>query len=840
MTRNSRFAFAVRLESTFLAGLKAWLLAGGALACLCAGQASAAEHKRPSPRPSPQAQDDGLGARDVYMEADALSDDRAKKVVVADGHVEVRYQGRTLRAEHVDYDTVTGVVRARGQVTILNADGTSEFGDTMILDDQFRTGVALGFAARLQDNVTIVAGASVRRTDQIQELRSGTYTPCAICKADGVTPKRPTWAIRASRIVQDREHQVIYYRNAIILVKGVPVFYFPVLWHPDPSVPRQSGFLTPKILYSKRLGFSYQQPYLFAISPSTSLVVDPQFDTRVNPLLNVQYTEKFYSGTLDVRAGYTHEQIFDTNAKYGSDTNRSYILAHGRFNFDQFWDWGFGAERVTDPTLFRRYDVISVFNNRGIYPTDTDRLISQLFSTREDGQSYVSIAALSFQSIRQNGVTTLDSTGKPILENGKPTTRATFETTQGFPVVAPLVDARWDPTFDLLGGRLRAEASAVLLNRSDPVYSAYDPLGVVSSGPQYLSTTLASVVPHGGAALSYTDSRQASGNVEWRRNFTLIGGVRLETYAQARADVFSVGDAHEATTGPTGVTMQAAAGSTTRGLGTLGTTLSWPLIRQVGNSSLILEPIVQLAVSPRQGLNLNIPNEDSVAFEFDETNLFSYNRLPGVDLYEGGFRANVGGRANLVWDGGHTATLTVGRVFRDAPDPIFTLQTGLQGTSSDYVVAGTVSPINGLQLFSRSRLDTSSFHVHREEFGADFSAAWFRGGVRYDYNENALFVNGNGIVQIGKTEDANANFEAFPLKNWGASVNFTRDLQQKINPIEQFGLIYRDDCIRVDVIYTHDETYAAAIGASNSITVRLTLATFGDTSQIGRRHNDSR
>ena len=151
-----------------------------------------------------------------------------------------------------------------------------------------------------------------------------------------------------------------------------------------------------------------------------------------------------------------------------------------------------------------------------------------------------------------------------------------------------------------------------------------------------------------------------------------------------------------------------------------------------------------------------------------------------------------------------------------------------------------VTPFPGVTAFTRSRLDKDDFHIHREEAGLDVGYARASGSLRYSYNENGLFVGANGLIQTGKTEDATVTLQAFPLQHWGVAVNATRDLQQKLTPVSQFSLIYRDDCIRVDVVYTHDETYAAAIGSSNSVQVRLTLATLGDTSQTGRPVRESR
>jgi LPS-assembly protein len=45
----------------------------------------------------------------------------------------------------------------------------------------------------------------------------------------------------------------------------------------------------------------------------------------------------------------------------------------------------------------------------------------------------------------------------------------------------------------------------------------------------------------------------------------------------------------------------------------------------------------------------------------------------------------------------------------------------------------------------------------------------------------------------------------------------------------QLSLTYLDECLRVDVIYTHEEYYSATIGPSDSVAIRLTLNTLGGT-----------
>ena len=138
------------------------------------------------------------------------------------------------------------------------------------------------------------------------------------------------------------------------------------MWEPDPDVPRKSGFLVPTIGTSSSRGFSWEQPYLQVISPSQDLVISPQFNTKVNPFLNLDWRRRFYSGAIEVRAGYTYEQDFDSNGdKLGNLTSRSYILAKGQFQIDPYWQWGFTAERASDPLIFDKYSVRDPFEDRG-------------------------------------------------------------------------------------------------------------------------------------------------------------------------------------------------------------------------------------------------------------------------------------------------------------------------------------------------------------------------------------------------------------------------------------------------------------------------------------------
>ena len=789
------------------AALRLLLLAGGA-ALAVATPASA--QGTPSSRAAAARvvpPDDGLGPRDAYIEADVLTEDRETKIVTAKGHVEARTQGRTLRANEVIYDRNTGAAHAIGDVVLVNADGSVQYSQDIQLDEDMRAGVAYGFSSRDAQNVTIAAGLAIRRNENEQQLNNAIFTPCNICTEKG-DPKAPTWSIKASRVFQDKKRGVIYYHNAVIRVKNIPIMYFPVFWHPDPSTTRRTGFLTPRVQYSRRRGVSVETPYYWAISPFQELIVSPQFNTRVNPLLNMRYRQRTYSGEIDIRGGFTYEKNFTNDAFLGDAKPRSYVLAQGKFNIDPSWNWGFGIEKVSDPVLFRRYSVEDVFEDRGPYPADTDRLISQIYTRRQDADSFVSVAALSFQSIRAYSQDPV--TGNYIGEGSKL-----------FPLVAPIIEARFNPKAPILGGRLRAQFNAVSLTRNNPVSALVDPTAFQAAGPQ---SPLA--IPAGADAITYTDERRATLQADWRRAFTFSNGLRVEPFALGRADLYSIGGLRTTT----GATTTVGDNNFGRVLGTGGVDISWPVARAFGSTSVILEPLAQVAISTTVNPDPRIPNEDSVSFQYDETNLFSQNRFSGFDLFEGGRRLNVGARATAYWGSGRRATILVGRTFRDEENLEFSPQSGVRGTASDWIVAATATPIVGVNFFSRSRLDADSFEIHRQELGVNVGFNRINGTVRYAYNQSGLVVQPNGQVAIGESETVDVGGTVFFLPHWGVRVSTTRDLQRDVWPIAQVSLLYQDECIGVDVVYTHDETYGQILGNADSFTVRLNLATLGDVS----------
>lgn len=797
--------------------LRRRLMAGAAAVVLTAltGQVQAQDGAAPTVQGP-----DGLAPDAVYLEADAARRDGDVVSAEATGadRVLARFRGSTLRAGALRYDLGLGIATAERQVEFVNPQGAIVYASYLELGSDLKAGVAVDFATRFRDGASLMAASAVRRSENVNELNYALFTPCPICDEDG-NPREPTIAIQAEQVVQDESLRAILYRNAVFRVGGVPVFYLPYFAHPDPTVERASGFLVPVPSYDEGRGLSLEIPYLQVVSPSEDWLISPQINTRVAPLLNLQWRRRFGDGTVIVRGGYTYERSFgdfdldddddfESNVKFGDRTSRSYFLAHGRFDPDGPWRWGFTAEQTSDKTLFDRYDIRDPYQDNGLYYGDQRRLISQLYVERQTARSYVSAAAFAIQSLRLDPA--FDDTDFRNAEGFK-----VFENEGRLPLAAPLVEARWEPDGPILGGRLRLRGSAVALYRDDYV-----------GGP----VLRPEIIPTGSTlGLPGVDSRRVSGQAEWRRTMLSPLGVRWEPFVDVRGDVYSVADL------PPALGLQED--TIARGRATAGVDVSYPLIRRVGpGADLILEPMAQLSASTSPDLDPRIPVEDSQTLELDESSLFRIDRFPGYDLHEGGLRFTAGARATLRWDEGRQASLFIGRSLRDADEPGFLVPlpddpaqvydpSGLASDTSDWVVQGDFSPSDRIRGWGHATIDSAG-EIRRAEIAVD--GRWNRRNLA---TVSYIIDRSNPLAG-----PLNRNYEFVQLSgqqfvygNWGVTVSGIADLERDIVTRSEVGLLFDDDCFRFEIGYRRDNTRVRPTGPSEGVYVRLNLATFGGT-----------
>ncbi len=692
----------------------------------------------------------------VVLDADNIYVNEADNTVIAEGNVEAKYEGRVLRADRLIYDRNTDRVRAAGNVIILDADGTENFADEIETDANLQDGYAIGYSTRIPNGGLAVAESAVRTSEGYNALDKIVYTSCELCDEDDT----PTWALRARRAVLNQEAQMMSYRDAVLEVAGVPVFYLPYFAHPDPSSERRSGLLAPDFGTSSKLGVFYQQPYYWAISPYQELTVSPKVMTNVNPLLELGYRKRFWSGSVTANVSFTEEQEFDSDGeRFGENEFRGHIFAEGGFAIRPGWLWGFAVEQVSDDLYTRRYDITGENDERGLYAGQPRYLLNQLYTQAQSQNWYFDSALLTFETNREG-----DSDAR-------------------LPRALPLMYG--ERLFDYGDfGTLAVSGSTAILERE---------IGV--------------------------DSYRASGGADWSTTRVLPGGILVNPFAEGRFDYYQVDN--------TGTDVS----TISRGAASLGTRISYPLYRPGETVDILIEPEAMFAYGTSGANDPDIPIEDSLFYELDETSLFEANAASGFDTYEGGSKASFGASVSARWKNGMTISALGGRRWRDMSDPVFDVGSNLDGTVSDWVAGVSADFGRPLKIETRVRLDDDDLGLNRIDARVKTNFWRFRADARY-YN-----ISGD-VTSSGFSDEGITVTSDFKLTdNYYFLFNLSRDISGRANSAgrtsdprdirQSLGIAYEDDCSRFEIAFERSEAIDRTIGPEDSVKFRFALKTLG-------------
>ena len=111
--------------------------------------------------------------------------------------------------------------------------------------------------------------------------------------------------VHSSFKMQHDNKKTIYYDNAVLKVYDFPIFYFPKLSHPDPTVERRTGFLLPTLSDSKNLGIGVSVPYFWNLGNDKNFTLTNNFYFNENPLFMGEYHQAFKNSSIIFDFGYT-------------------------------------------------------------------------------------------------------------------------------------------------------------------------------------------------------------------------------------------------------------------------------------------------------------------------------------------------------------------------------------------------------------------------------------------------------------------------------------------------------------------------------------------------------
>ncbi len=368
----------------------------------------------------------------ALITADELRYDEENGLVIAAGNVEISQSGRVLLADRVTYNSITDVVTAEGNITLIEPSGDTVFADFVELTGDLKEGFVRDIRVLLADDTRIAAASGTRTGGNRTQFSKGVFSPCELCRDD--PDRAPLWQIKANEVIHDQEAKDIIYHDAWIEFFGIPVLYTPYLEHPDPTVDRRSGILAPTVGTSDFLGYSVQVPYFWAIEDDKDLTIAPIVTTEQGVNLTGEYRQLFTNGELRVAGSATIADREESGGIVAEDRFRGHIDASGRFDVDKTWRWGFDIDRASDDTYLRAYDF------------DSSRtLTSTAFFEGLKARNYAAVRGFAYQGLRES------------------------DKNDEIPIVAPLADYNFvsEPNIGLPGGFFTIDSNVMVLTRDE-------------------------------------------------------------------------------------------------------------------------------------------------------------------------------------------------------------------------------------------------------------------------------------------------------------------------------------------------------------------------------------
>lgn len=361
----------------------------------------------------------------VDLEADQVAYDDSGKIVSASGNVIIVQDGRILRADNAQYNVDADIVKADGNVVLNEVNGDVHLAQEVEYSNSLSTGSVCELNTTLNDGSRFTAEKGRREGGVRTIMDAASYTACG--PYDEKPDRSLPWQIRASEVTHDQDQGRVSYRNARFNVYGVPVAYTPYFSHPDGSVERKNGFLSPSFGFKSELGAFLENQYYIDIAPDKDATIGLLVMTEQAPLGLVEYRQRWRDAAISINGGVTYSDRTDTEEV--KDIVRGHVFANGLWDINDKWRSGVDIAYVSDDQYARQYDI-----------SDEDVLQNRLYVERFSGRSYAQGAVQLYQDIR---VSDLEVDQPGVL----PEANISFI---GEPGAVPIVKGRWDAEFGVL------------------------------------------------------------------------------------------------------------------------------------------------------------------------------------------------------------------------------------------------------------------------------------------------------------------------------------------------------------------------------------------------------
>ncbi len=193
-----------------------------------------------------------------------------------------------------------------------------------------------------ENNNPLLKGKGVTSNDKNTQIYKSVFSTCNMenknCRG---------WEIQSEIFTHNKTKKLFEYEKSWLSVFGQKVFYMPYFNHPDPSVKRKSGFLTPFYKGSDNLGPSISIPYFYNVSNSNDFTLKPRIYEDSDFIFHTEYREAFKKSDLKADFSFNREN---------NNTN-SHIFADLKGKIDNKTEFELNIQNVSNDNYLKIHDI---------------------------------------------------------------------------------------------------------------------------------------------------------------------------------------------------------------------------------------------------------------------------------------------------------------------------------------------------------------------------------------------------------------------------------------------------------------------------------------------------
>ncbi len=305
--------------------------------------------------------------------------------------------------ENFEYSTKNNFFKSVGKIKLLDSKDNSYSFSQIYIDEKKREIIGTDIKAFLnQDSFKIneknkprVFANTINFKEGQSEFSKSVFTICDYRKDD----KCPPWSLQASNMIHDKKKKTIYYDNAVLKVYDFPIFYFPKLSHPDPTVERRSGFLPPTFSDSKNLGTSFGVPYYWDLGKNKDFTLTSKFFTSEHPLVLGEYRHAFEKSYFVSDFGYTEGYKNTTSTKTAGSKSHffSKFVKSFKGNNDSDNNFELTFQNVSNNKYLKLYKV-----KTDLVEYETDSLENTLDFSHENEDLFIGLKASAYETLKDD------------------------------------------------------------------------------------------------------------------------------------------------------------------------------------------------------------------------------------------------------------------------------------------------------------------------------------------------------------------------------------------------------------------------------------------------------